>query len=92
MPRKRIHSKRHTLRVEYAAWSAVFDTGFDFFDELPLIGIPTDNYGRPPFDSAQRAWHRHGHAYLRTHSRTDARGAPIWALKQFGEPKCLQSA
>ena len=89
MPRKRTHARRHNLRAEYEAWSAVFDTGFDFFDELPLIGVPTDNYGRPPFESAERAWHRHGGTYLQTHSRTASRGEPIWAIRQFREPQCL---
>ena len=86
MPVKRRTSKRRASpQLEYEAWEPVFDSGYDFFDELPEIGIETDNYSRPPLDLARCAWQRFGDQYLQTHSRKNSRGNPIWAM-QFGEP------
>jgi hypothetical protein len=92
MPRKRTRYKRHNVRAEYEAWRSVFDCGIDFFEDLGDVGVPTDRYGRPDPEYAEKAWRCHGAAYLETHGRTRSRGELIWALTQFGEPQCLQSA
>ena len=86
MPRKRTHGKRRIVEAHRDVWEAVFDAGYDFFDELPDIGVSKDAYGRPDAHAAQDAWQRFGREYLLTHDRTGVRGEPIWALRQFGEP------
>lgn len=82
MPRKRRASKHRDLRAEYETWQSIFDCGFDFFGELPALGVPTDAYGRPERDHAKVAWRRHGGAFLESHRPEGT----IWALEQFGEP------
>ena len=37
MPRKRRRAKRGPEELERRVWSGIFDTGYDFFDELPEI-------------------------------------------------------
>ena len=86
MPRKRTRAKRHSVEAQRSAWEAVFDTGYDFFDDLPALGVWTDNYSRPDPEDAREAWERFGAGYLQSHSGKDARGGPIWAINLFGRP------
>ena len=81
MPVKRRASKRHDPRA-YAVWEAIFDGGTDFFDELPEIGVPTDEYGCPNREAARAAWRRHGARWLTEHQPAE----PSWAEREFGRP------
>lgn len=63
MPVKRRNAKRRLdPAAEAEAWSGFFETGRDFFRDLPAIGIET-SYGRPDPAIAQDAWARLHHLY-----------------------------
>ena len=92
MPVKRRKSKALN-RSEIEAWGTVFESGFDFFQEVYLLtglqdlpsNSPIENRAeiRRQFDEgAKEAWHRLGAAWLATYEGDNE----IWALKQFGEP------
>lgn len=86
MPVKRRTSK---LRIdperEFFIWSAVFSAGYDFFDELPELGLPSIERGTVPADWAREPWSRLGARYL-DERRAEKRNGPIWAEEQFGRP------
>ncbi len=81
MPVKRRISKRRDPAA-YQAWSAVFDCGFDFFDELPALGVATDPYGKPDREQARAAWEQHGERWLAEYQNDE----PQWAEREFGRP------
>jgi hypothetical protein len=81
MPVKRRASKRHDPK-SYGTWSAIFDCGYDFFDELPALGVATDAYGKPDREQALEAWQRHGEKWLAEHPHDE----PQWAETEFGRP------
>lgn len=62
-----------------------FQSGFDFFRDLPDIGIETSKYGVPADDVAREAWQRLGKQFL-----DEFEGQPgqygHHALRVFGEP------
>jgi len=62
----------------------VFESGYDFFNELPEIGIETDAYSRPDRTAALDAWRRLGRMYLDERCTADQ---DVWALAEFGEPE-----
>jgi hypothetical protein len=66
------------------AWEMVFQSGYDFFGDLPDIGVETDDYGRPKRGDAEIAWDKFGWSYLDQYS--DKYLVP-WALREFGEPR-----
>lgn len=81
MPVKR---RRPKVRAEdLRAWEMVFLSGYDFFHELPAIGVETDAYSRPGRDEAEAAWQRLGSVYLEGYR--DERTP--WALEEFGDPR-----
>lgn len=86
MPVKRRHSKRRVQgAAELDAWSGVFDSGYDFFDELPDIGVETDANNQVPDDVLREAWERLGAAYLETVDGVNGRTG-THALEKFAMP------
>jgi hypothetical protein len=84
MPVKRRVSKRRlSPEDEMKAWSELFDVGYDFFQDLELLGLSE----REARAAAPEAWRRLGHLFLDQWKPTDARAVP-WALEEFGEPRC----
>ena len=64
MPVRARKSRRRDRRAEIDAWATFFKSGFDFFDDLPGIGVETNEYGVPADEVARDAWHRLGAQYL----------------------------
>lgn len=81
MPIRRRKSKRR-IGASAPEWAGAFTSHYDFFDELPPVGVPTDQYGRPSLEDAERAWHQFGEQFLATY---DEPFEP-WALREFGPP------
>jgi hypothetical protein len=82
--KRRVAKRRIDLETELLFWSSVFGSGYDFFGELPSIGIAVDQHNRPDREVAREAWHRLGAIWM---------DDPInpwdpWALREFGEPGC----
>ena len=85
MPVKRRTEKRRLdPAAELAAWGMTFQCGTDYLQQLPRIGVPTDDYSRPDIDVAEDAWRRLG-ARLLTEPQDPHLTTP-WALREFGEP------
>ncbi|TIT40683.1 MAG: hypothetical protein E5W76_15855 [Mesorhizobium sp.] len=80
MPVKRRVDKRHAEALP--AWSGVFLSGYDYFENLEPIGVRVDAYGRPEREEARKAWRDFGDLFLATH---DGEVEP-WALAEFGLP------
>ena len=87
MPVKRRVSKRNDAHV-YKAWSAIFDCGDDFFDNLKDIGIPLQRSGQPFDADALAAWERYGARWLDQRTRTEK----SWAEDKFGRPWEISNA
>lgn len=87
MPVKRRVSKRNDAQF-YQAWSAIFDCGYDFFDGLKDIGIPTQPSGEPFDADALSAWQRYGARWLDQRTRTET----AWAEDKFGLPWEISNA
>ncbi len=81
MPVRRRVDRRRAETL--AAWRGTFQSGFDFFDDLKDVGVPTDEYGRPASELALDAWRRFGEMFLADYS--DYPPEP-WALREFGPP------
>jgi len=81
--RKRINRRR---AGEVEAWYNYFWSGFDFFDDLPSIGL-TEETAEP---LAEETWHRIGDAVLahieKIHIGFHPPGRPFWAEEEFGAP------
>lgn len=84
--KRRVHKRRLSQAAELQAWECLFDTGHDFFDDLPEIGVQTDAYSVPNVSAARQAWHRLGSAFL-ANRQSDPERQP-WALRTFGDPSC----
>ena len=83
MPVKRRADKRRVSpEREYEAWAPVFNAGYDFFDDLPAIGLTPDAYSRVAADMARDPWARFGERYLAEHPH----GNTSWAEQEFGRP------
>ncbi len=90
MPVRRRKGKRLARIDEHAAWSDVFECQYDFFGELPSIGVKTDQYDLPDPKVAAEAWQRLGAAFMaewRSRPHHPDESEP-WALTTFGEPPC----
>jgi hypothetical protein len=86
VPVKRRTAKRRVdPEREYAVWSAIFDGGYDFFGELPEIGLPEQGRGKVDPELAREPWQRHGQRWL-AETGNEPRLHPVWALREFGEP------
>jgi len=85
MPVRARNRKRRDQRAEIEAWNMYFQSGFDFFDLLPAIGVETNRYGVPDEDVARDAWQRLGTQFLdEFHGQPGQYGHH--ALRVFGEP------
>jgi hypothetical protein len=89
--------RRHSASDELRAWNGVFETGKDYFHELPTIGLrhwirvwPADRreVAKAEFMEATRsAWERLGARHMA--ERGTGYGYNVeqpWALTEFGEP------
>ncbi len=77
IPVKARRPKRRTDdSATLAAWSTLFESGFDFFDDL---GFPID---AAACEAAPEAWARYGRRFLDAWQETDVRSVP-WALEEF---------
>jgi hypothetical protein len=87
MPRKRRTPKRRIDRaVELKAWTDLFETGFDFFDDLDEFGLVGDENKRT---AARSAWKRLGAEFMHIwREKPHFAGQMLWAFEQFGEPPC----
>jgi hypothetical protein len=94
MPRRRrVPKRRADPQVEANAWASVFESGFDFFDELAVIGLTDPTAGVTGTDAAkaefrataQDAWRRLGAAFMAGWEQKAVRERP-WALEEFGAP------
>ncbi len=85
MPVKARRPKRRvTEAAELSAWQDVFQTGYDFFDDVGFSHRESD----PAFQVAAReAWKRLGARYLEIRSESEADCSP-WALQEFGTLPC----
>lgn len=81
MPVKRRIPKRNDT-LAYEVWNSIFDSGYDFFDELADIGIETQRPGRPYDADALTAWQRYGARWLTENPQTEI----SWAETKFGRP------
>lgn len=79
--KRRLEKRRRDPAAEAEAWESTFQSGWDFFSDLPELGVATDAYGRPDRDEAESAWRRLGHIYLANANER----AGCWALETFGE-------
>ena len=86
MPVKRRRPKHRTTEAaEVEEWSTLFETGFDFFDDL---GFGHGSDATPAArEAAREAWQRLGRAYLALDRHNPAVPVP-WAIETFGEPPC----
>ena len=100
MPAKRRNVKRRIdPAAELEAWSMVFSTGNDWFNDLAEFGFGTSFWdpkteadGRAAVaKAAPDAWHRLGEEFLRTWQPDGSRAVP-WALEQFGDPRRKKNA
>jgi|SRR5215217_2488710 len=104
MPRKRTHRKRRLDPIAGAeAWSDVFQTGFALFDDFedatgvklePRVlpnGASTKPLS-PTLQDSEAAWRAYGAAFLALYGRKETNGQPVWAIQNFGDPQCPQSA
>lgn len=81
--RRTAPKRRRDTESDYRAWEVALRSGWDFFGELPLNGIPTDALGRPTdLELARAAWQRHGRRIMAQHIDRET----FWGLEQFGEP------
>ena len=84
MPMKHRRTKRRLpASAELEAWATYFNSGFDFFDELPEIGVETDAHSRPDRAIGHAAWHRLGARFL---AEIRPRQRDPWAQRAFGAP------
>ncbi len=85
MPVKARRPKRRvTEAAELADWQDVFQTGYDFFDDLGW----SHKEQTPEFRAAvKEAWRRLGSRFMETWQATETQEKP-WALQEFGRPKC----
>lgn len=81
--RRRDH-RRIDPRALLEIWGGVFQSEYDFFDDLSDIGVATDDHSRPDRAVALDAWQRLGRLYI---DECHTPGAPCWALAEFGEPE-----
>jgi hypothetical protein len=72
--------------AEAEAWDCTFETGRDFFGDLPAMGVVLDEYNRADAAAIEEAWHRLGHIFL--NNRRPDLHRKAWALMKFGEPGC----
>lgn len=80
--RRKAEKRRYSEGLDQ--WYYVFVSGYDYFGELPPLGIPTDSYGRPSTKDCQAAWLQLGSAFLDIYRAPNDQEA--WALATFGEP------
>lgn len=81
MPVKRRATKRRVdPEREYEIWAVVLSGGYDFFNELPELGIAALGRGTMPDDLASDAWQRFGARHLAEHGEG-------WAFRHFGPPE-----
>ena len=84
MPVKRRNAKRRIdLREVMEAWTMPLVSGWDFFRELPAIGVEVDRQGCPDLELAREAWRTFGPTILAERGPTE--GA-TWAERTFGKP------
>lgn len=85
MPVRMRKSRRRDVRAEKEAWAMFFQSGFDFFHDLPDIGVETNQHGVPAEEVAREAWGRLGRRYL-----DEFQGEPgqhgHYGVRVFGEP------
>jgi hypothetical protein len=85
MPVKaRIPKRRVDASAELAAWSMLFETGYDYFHDLADHGFANE---KAALKAARAAWARLCPAFLAAWQPTRVRELP-WALEQFGRPSC----
>lgn len=83
MPVKRRTDKRRVSpESEYVAWAPVFRSGYDFFDDLPAIGVSVAGFAPVPADLAREPWARFGERFLAEY----ADEATPWAEAELGRP------
>ncbi len=86
MPVKARRQKRGmSLAAEVEAWSTLFSTGWDYFDDLGFGGREGTERARA---RAAEAWLRLGAVFLASGLADEwACGVP-WAQREFGDPPC----
>jgi hypothetical protein len=85
MPVRSKRNRRRDRKAELEAWKMYFASGYDFFNDLPDIGVETTQYGVPAEDLARDAWARLGAEFLRTWDDYIPQYGHH-ALRVFGEP------
>jgi|GEM_PF-6542028 len=58
--KQRLAKRRVNPDREFEIWSGVLKAGFDFFDDLAELDVPSNEVGRPDHDYARAAWALHG--------------------------------
>ncbi|MDB5825740.1 MAG: hypothetical protein JWR21_4444 [Herminiimonas sp.] len=82
MPIRRRTAKRRV--DDLRAWEMYLESGHDFFNDLPSIGL----FDPPPRATALEAWRRLATVLLATWAehRHPEQG-PAWAVREFGIPR-----
>ena len=68
---------------ELAGWKMKFQTGYDYFGDLPDLGLSEEKLTRAQI---RDAWQRLGAAFLAGWEPNPKAPRPPWALEQFGPP------
>jgi len=73
--------------AELAAWSELFETGYDFFGDLEPLGFNgSSDADRASRAAAKEAWERLGGLFMQTwQPEPNGRQKP-WAFEEYGEP------
>jgi hypothetical protein len=81
--KRRVDKRRISSDDERLAWAGFFDCGYDYFNDLPAIGVETDQYNRPDSETARAAWKVHGPTLA---AGPFPRIKCGFALAEYGEP------
>ena len=85
MPIKRRHPKaRLNEAAELGAWSELFETGYDFFQDLKPFGFIKNDADREARAAAPEAWSRLGESFMSTWQTQPRVREEPWALQEFG--------
>ena len=83
MPRKARRPKRRAGdEAERNAWSVLFENGYDYFHDLDVLGLTTEEKKRA---AARGAWGQFGAIFMANWLPSKRRSLP-WAHEEFGAP------
>lgn len=78
-----IRRRRVSVQAQARAWSGVFTSGWDFFDDLAALGFADEADVEA---AVEAAWRRLGALFLEQYTPSTPTSRPPWALETFGPP------